>query len=91
MGLLKIFIRRDLAELHQSGVRFASSATRENLRPTFRALLMRPKADAAIGAQSRYRLQLWRRDEIARAARKLVAVQGRTRRKDRPGRRRWRQ
>src|SRR5919108_5705465 len=39
MGLLKLFIRRDLAELHQSGVRVRVIGERDSLDADIRALL----------------------------------------------------
>ncbi len=39
MGLLKIFIRRDLAELHQNGVRVRIIGDRQGLQPDIKALL----------------------------------------------------
>jgi len=39
MGLLKLFIRRDLAELHKNGVRVLVIGDRENLAPDIKALL----------------------------------------------------
>ncbi|RVC31735.1 di-trans,poly-cis-decaprenylcistransferase, partial [Mesorhizobium sp. M4A.F.Ca.ET.090.04.2.1] len=39
MGLLKLFIRRDLAELHQNGVRVRIVGDRAGLQPDIRGLL----------------------------------------------------
>lgn len=39
MGLLKLFIRRDLADLHKEGVRVKVIGGRDNLSPDIRALL----------------------------------------------------
>ena len=39
MGLLKLFIRRDLADLHKEGVRVRVIGGRDNLSPDIRALL----------------------------------------------------
>ena len=62
MGLLKLFIRRDLAELHQSGVRVRIIGDREGLQPDIEALL--EEAEIADGRQHEPdagdRLQLWR-------------------------------
>ncbi len=40
MGLLKLFIRRDLAELHKNGVRVRVIGERETLKPDILALLV---------------------------------------------------
>jgi len=39
MGLLKLFIRRDLADLHKEGVRVKVIGGRDNLKPDIRSLL----------------------------------------------------
>ena len=41
MGLLKLFIRRDLAELHQNGVRVTVIGEREGLAPDIRGAARR--------------------------------------------------
>ena len=43
MGLLKIFIRRDLADLHKSGVRVRVIGDRASLQPDIRGLLEKPR------------------------------------------------
>ena len=78
MGLLKIYIRRDLAELHQSGVRVHVIGDREGLAPEIRALLT--EAEMLTAGNRALNLVIafnyGGRDEIARAAQKLVrAVQ----------------
>ncbi len=40
MGLLKLFFRKDLAELHKNGVRVRMIGDRETLKPEIRALLV---------------------------------------------------
>jgi undecaprenyl diphosphate synthase len=74
MGLLKLFIRRDLAELHQSGVRVMVIGDRENLARDIKLLL--EEAEALTEANTNMNLVIafnyGARDEIARAARKLA-------------------
>ena len=74
MGLLKLFIRRDLAELHQSGVRVRIIGEREGLQPDIRALL--DEAEALTRDNVRMNLVIafnyGGRDEIARAARRIA-------------------
>lgn len=76
MGLLKIFIRRDLADLHRSNVRIRVVGDRPGLAPDIRALLA--EAEALTAGNSRLNLVIafnyGGRDEIARAARKLAAA-----------------
>ena len=71
MGLLKLFIRRDLAELHQSGVRVRIIGDREGLQPDIRGPARRGRnADRRQqSADAGHRLQLWRprRDRARRA------------------------
>ncbi len=43
MGLLKLFIRRDLAELHQNGVRVQVIGERDGLPPTSGRCSTRPR------------------------------------------------
>ena len=80
MGLLKIFIRRDLAELHQSGVRVRIIGDRQGLSPDIRALL--EEAETLTAANTRLNLVIafnyGSRDEIARAAKRIAhAVEAR--------------
>lgn len=74
MGLLKIFIRRDLAELHQSGVRVRIIGDRVGLEPDIRSLL--EEAETLTAANGALTLVIafnyGGRDEIARAARRLA-------------------
>ncbi|MEP6281494.1 MAG: polyprenyl diphosphate synthase, partial [Nitratireductor sp.] len=44
MGLLKLFIRRDLAELHQNGVKVRVIGDRKGLKPDIKALLEEAEA-----------------------------------------------
>jgi undecaprenyl diphosphate synthase len=74
MGLLKLFIRRDLAELHQSGVRVRIIGDREGLQPDIKALL---EESETLTADNRaltlvIAFNYGGRDEIVRAARKLA-------------------
>jgi len=75
MGLLKIFIRRDLAELHQNGVRVRVIGERENLAPDIRKLL--DEAETLTRNNTNMNLVVafnyGGRDEIVRAIRRLVA------------------
>ncbi len=80
MGLLKIFIRRDLAELHQSGVRVRIVGDRLGLSADIRSLL--EEAEALTSLNTRLNLVIafnyGGRDEIARAAARLArAVEAR--------------
>ena len=74
MGLLKLFIRRDLAELHQNGVRVRIIGERDGLASDIRTLL----EDAEDLTRANRALNLviafnyGSRDEIARAARKAA-------------------
>ncbi|MCA0276450.1 MAG: isoprenyl transferase [Proteobacteria bacterium] len=74
MGLLKIFIRRDLAELHNSGVRVRVIGDRATLQPDIRSLL--EEAETLTAGNDSLTLVIafnyGGRDEIARAARKLA-------------------
>ncbi len=76
MGLLKLFIRRDLAELHQAGVRVRVIGDRASLQPDIRALL--EEAEALTAANAEFNLVVafnyGSRDEIVRAARKVAAA-----------------
>ncbi|MBX3598454.1 MAG: isoprenyl transferase [Rhizobiaceae bacterium] len=74
MGLLKLFVRRDLAELHRAGVRVRILGAREGLEPDISSLLA--EAEALTAANTRLNLNIafnyGGRDEIVRAARKLA-------------------
>ena len=78
MGLLKLFIRRDLAELHKSGVRVRIIGEREGLDPEIAALL--DEAETLTVGNGELNLVIafnyGSRDEIVRATRKAaLAVQ----------------
>ena len=74
MGLLKRFIRNDLAELHRNGVRVRVIGSREQLAPDIRALLVeaedltRRNANMTLVVAFNY----GSRQEIAAAARRLA-------------------
>ncbi len=74
MGLLRLFIRRDLAELHQNGVRVRVIGEREGLQPDIRALL--EEAEHLTRGNGGMTLVIafnyGSRDEIARAAQRLA-------------------
>lgn len=74
MGLLKLFIRRDLAELHQNGVRVRIIGDRQGLQPDIRGLLQEAESLTA-GNESLTLIIAFNyggRDEIVRTARKLA-------------------
>jgi undecaprenyl diphosphate synthase len=71
MGLLKLFIRRDLAELHRNGVRVRLIGDRTGLAPDIRALLQEAET-LTRGNESLNLVVAFNyggRDEIVRAAR----------------------
>ena len=74
MGLLKLFIRRDLAELHQSGVKVRVIGDRNNLESDIKVLL--EEAETLTAGNSAMNLIIafnyGGRDEIVRAARKVA-------------------
>lgn len=74
MGLLKIFIRRDLAELHQNGVRVRVIGERAGLQPDIAKLL--DEAEALTVRNSQMNLVIafnyGGRDEIVRTARRIA-------------------
>ncbi len=74
MGLLKIFIRRDLAELHRNGVRVRIIGERAGLQPDIAALLL--EAEALTRGNANMNLAIGfnygSRDEIVRAARRAA-------------------
>jgi len=74
MGLLKIFIRRDLAELHQNGVRVRVIGDREGLSADIKSLL--DEAETLTRHNRSLNLVIafnyGGRDEIARAAKKIA-------------------
>ncbi|MER8884922.1 isoprenyl transferase [Mesorhizobium sp. M0816] len=79
MGLLKLFIRRDLADLHQSGVRIRVIGDRAGLQPDIRGLL--EEAETLTLSNEALTLVIafnyGGRDEIVRTARKLAAAAAR--------------
>lgn len=74
MGLLKLFIRRDLAELHNAGVRVRVIGDRVTLQPDIRSLL--EEAESLTAGNTSMNLVIafnyGGRDEIARAARRIA-------------------
>jgi undecaprenyl diphosphate synthase len=76
MGLLRLYIRRDLAELHQNGVRVHVIGEREGLAADIRALL--EEAEALTSANTTLNLVIafnyGGRNEIARAARRIATA-----------------
>jgi undecaprenyl diphosphate synthase len=74
MGLLKLFVRRDLAELHRSGVRVRFIGERQGLDPEIAGLL--DEAEALTAGNDKLNLVIafnyGSRDEIVRAARKAA-------------------
>lgn len=74
MGLLKIFIRRDLAELHQSGVRVRVIGERQGLEPDIASLLA--EAESLTAANRALNLVIafnyGGRDEIVRGVRRVI-------------------
>ncbi len=75
MGLLKFFVRRDLAELHQENIRVRVIGDRDSLKPDILSLLTEAeeltKANTAL--QLIIAFNYGGRDDIVRAARKLAA------------------
>ncbi|MEM6463353.1 MAG: isoprenyl transferase [Pseudomonadota bacterium] len=75
LGLLRIFIRRDLAELHREDVRVRIIGDRQTLQPDILALLT--EAEDLTRANRSLELVIafnyGGRDDITRAARKLAA------------------
>ncbi len=74
MGLLKHFIRRDLADLHKEGVRVRVIGARDNLSDDIRALL--DEAESLTRDNQRQTLVVafnyGARDEVARAMRRIA-------------------
>lgn len=74
MGLLRLFIRRDLAELHQNGVRVRIVGNRSDLSPDINALLS--EAETLTASNEALNLVIafnyGSRFEIARAARQIA-------------------
>ncbi|QND52774.1 isoprenyl transferase [Phyllobacterium sp. 628] len=75
MGLLKLFIRRDLAELHRENVRVRIIGEREGLAKDIRGLLM--EAETLTGRNTGLTLVIafnyGSRNEITRAVQQLLA------------------
>ena len=74
-GLLKAFIRRDLAELHKANVRIRIIGERENLRVDILTLLVEAEETtrANTGLTLVIAFNYGSRDEIARAAARLAS------------------
>jgi undecaprenyl diphosphate synthase len=76
MGLLKLFVRRDLAELHRNNVRVRSIGERDSLAPDLRGLI--EEAENLTQRNTSLTLVIafnyGARDEIARAVRTLAAA-----------------
>lgn len=74
MGLLKFFVRRDLAELHQENIKIRVIGDKASLKPDILSLLTEAeeltKANTAM--QLIIAFNYGGRDEIARAARRLA-------------------
>jgi len=76
MGLLRFFIRKDLAELHRENVRVKVIGCRQSIQPDIRALLI----DAEERTQDNTGITLviafnyGARDEMVRAVRKIAAA-----------------
>ena len=79
MGLLKLFIRRDLAELHQSGVRVRIIGERDGLAPDIAGLL--EEAETLTAENRALNLVIafnyGGRDEIVRATRSIAEAAAR--------------
>ncbi|MBN7756447.1 isoprenyl transferase [Nitratireductor aquimarinus] len=75
MGLLRLFIRRDLAELHQNGVRVRIIGDRENLEKDIKSLLLEAENLTAENTSMNLVIAFnyGARDEIVRAAKSLFA------------------
>lgn len=74
MGLLKLFIRRDLAELHRNGVRVRVIGDRQGLQADIRALLVEAENLTADNTAMNLVIAFnyGARDEVARAARRIA-------------------
>jgi undecaprenyl diphosphate synthase len=74
MGLLKLFIRRDLAELHQAGVRVRVIGHRDGLAPDIAALLHEAESLTRLNRSLNLVIAFnyGGRDEISRAAAKIA-------------------
>jgi len=76
MGLLKHFIRRDLAELHRNGVRVRVIGRRQGLDAEIEALLHEAEALTALNRASNLVIAFnyGGRDEIVRAAQRIAEL-----------------
>lgn len=74
MGLLRLFIRRDLAEIHKNNVKLRLIGTEEGVAPDLMRLLHDAVAltSANTGLQLIIAFNYGSRDEIVRAARRLA-------------------
>lgn len=74
MGLLKLFIRRDLAELHRNGVRVRVIGERSDLQPDIADLLREAESLTALNREMNLVIAFnyGSRDEIVRAARRAA-------------------
>ncbi|TPW31377.1 isoprenyl transferase [Pararhizobium mangrovi] len=74
MGLLKLFIRRDLAELHRENVRVHVVGSRKNLAPDIKGLLdeAETRTRENTGLNLVIAFNYGGRDEIARAVREIA-------------------
>jgi undecaprenyl diphosphate synthase len=74
MGLLKLFIRRDLAELHRNGVRVRVIGERSDLQPDIADLLREAESLTALNREMNLVIAFnyGSRDEIVRAVRRAA-------------------
>jgi undecaprenyl diphosphate synthase len=75
MGLIKLFIRHDLADLNRGGVRVRIIGSRENLSPDLQSMIAEAQAKTAAntGLTLVVAFNYGGRDEIVRTARALAA------------------
>ncbi|MDO9415414.1 isoprenyl transferase [Pararhizobium sp.] len=75
MGLLKMFIRRDLADLHRENIRVRVIGDKENLRSDILPLLLEAEETTRNNTSTTLTIAFnyGSRDEIARAVQKLAA------------------
>ncbi|MCY0094840.1 isoprenyl transferase [Hoeflea ulvae] len=76
MGILRFFIRRDLAELHSENVRVKVLGCRQNIEPDISALLMEAEDRTRdnTGVTLMIAFNYGARDELVRATRSIVAA-----------------
>ena len=74
MGLLRFFIRKDLAELHRENVRVKVIGCRESIQPDIRALIedAEQRTSANTGITLVIAFNYGARDEMARAVRRIA-------------------